>query len=200
MLDNILAALPRGADVNNAGDVRGLLDGLRELLDTGITVVAVHHPAKGGPNGPARSPLGSRAIEAHFRSLLRLEKGRSGHVLHVSGNETPELQLPLQLRESEGMRFALAADKGPKEPAGIGRRNRRQESYDRNLEMARAILRSGQTTSKSQAGRFLHERAYAGTAESGRTKVRDLLRAGLLAEENGRLIAGPSLSGPPAAL
>lgn len=107
ILDNMLGALPSGADVRQASDTRPVTDVLTRLVDVGVAVIAVHHEGKLNVDGRSGGAMGSQQLTAWPRSILKLSNTSGSRALKVSGNhvETHTMRLDLTVTDHDGFWF-----------------------------------------------------------------------------------------------
>lgn len=159
ILDNLLLAMPPGADPNSAKDTRIVTDALIRLNDAGIAVVLVHH----APKAEAGTAMGSQQITAWARTILRLTGSGSGRTLNVKGNHGPEETYRLSVEFTDGgARFTLASrDSGSGSPeAAIPKENRGDVKLARGAFILERITSpEWRHLSRAEAARRLHAEA-----------------------------------------
>ncbi len=113
-VDNLFRLLPPRGSIRLDEDINEVLRNLKEIEDTGITLVLSHHLGKPGENGfSPTSPLGSTALEGYFRHFIRVEHNRSTGEREVVayGNdlEVDEVRFSFQLSD-EGAKSTESRD------------------------------------------------------------------------------------------
>jgi hypothetical protein len=94
IIDNLTRLMPPGQSFRNDEHVGPVLARLDKMADhSGLTIVLVHHAGKVGEDGePRKTPIGSTAIEAWARHLIRVSRPGDSTLIELDayGNSTPE--------------------------------------------------------------------------------------------------------------
>jgi hypothetical protein len=98
IIDNLTRIMPPGKSWRNDEHVAPVLARLDRIIERGTAVLLLHHAGKPGEDGkPTTSPVGSTAIEAWARHLIRVERDRDKRsrkaTLHVVGNDEEAFEL-----------------------------------------------------------------------------------------------------------
>jgi hypothetical protein len=153
-----------------------------------IPVLLIAHSPKGGGSASAAH---SNIIKASARVLLELKgEAKSGlRTLTVIGNELPGEKLSIQIGQTS---TELAEGKAPKD--------KKPEREDVGILISHAKILDQECpverrTSARAAGKWLYEKGLSGTPGSGRTKINNMLDAGLLKRDGvkSQIVAGPKL-------
>jgi hypothetical protein len=153
ILDNVMGSI-RG-EVNSASDARRFTDGLRYISAAGINLVVIHHAAKPGPGGEAKTPMGSQHFKAWCRTLLHLGGTGDRRTLTVLSNNAEGESIKLDYRDC---RFSL---RGAADDAQEPKRDRGAERLDRDRALVAEVASGGLAGGKpADVGRWLMERGW----------------------------------------
>ncbi len=175
--------------LNDHFEAKKVFNCLNQIVHNfGIPVLLIAHSPKGGGSAGAAH---SNIIKALARVLLELKgEAKSGvRTLTTIGNEIPGEKLSIKIGQFSTElveRKEENAKKSEREDVGI------LISHAKILDQECPIERR---TSARATGKWLFERGLSGTPGSGRTKVNNMLEAGLLRRNGvkGQIVAGPKL-------
>jgi hypothetical protein len=187
ILDNLLTAMPPGADPNSAKDTRIVTDALIRLNDAGIAVVLVHH----APKAEAGTAMGSQQITAWARTILKLTGKGDSRALNVKGNHGPEETYRLRVEFVDGgARFTLASrDSGSEAAEDTAPKEKRGDvTYARgSFILDRITAPEWRHLSCAEAARRLHAEAPAelqhSQSKSWENSIRRLVTGKALAKD-----------------
>jgi hypothetical protein len=175
--------------LNDANEVKKVFNCLNQIVNNfGIPVLLIAHSPKGGGSASAAH---SNLIKASARVLLELKgEAKSGiRTLTVIGNELPGEKLSIQIGQTSTELAEGKAEKAKKsEREDVGILISQAKILDKECPMDRR-------TSARATGKWLYEKGLSGTPGSGRTKINNMLDAGLLKRDvvTGQIVAGPKL-------
>jgi hypothetical protein len=175
--------------LNDHYEAKKVFNCLNQIVNSfGIPVLLIAHSPKGGGSASAAH---SNIIKSSARVLLELKgEAKSGvRTLTVIGNELPGEKLSIQIGQTS-TEFAEAKatkdKKSDREDIGVLLAHARRFDQECPLDKRK---------SATAAGKWLLEKGLIGTPGSGRTKINNMLDAGLLKRDGikGPIIAGPKL-------
>jgi hypothetical protein len=183
-----LCGLAPGVDLNYSHFVDEAYYPLLEFFNaTNIPILLLHHANKTGTGRAANSVL----IEAKARLIGRIsgQQNKKAKTIEFIGNQIETHKMTVVIKP-EGVEFA---DVKPKKEKKSGR-----EDVGVLVRDAKTFIQECPIERKKSAraaGKWLFEKGLIGNADSGRTKINNMLDAGLLKRDgvSGEIIAGPKL-------
>jgi len=175
--------------LNDHYEAKKVFNCLNQIVHNfGIPVLLIAHSPKGGGSAGAAH---SNIIKALARVLLELKgEAKSGvRTLTTIGNEIPGEKLSIKIGQ-----FSTELGEGKVEKA------KKSEREDVGILISHAKILDQECpmerrTSARAAGKWLYEKGLSGTPGSGRTKIYNMLDAGLLKRDGvkSQIVAGPKL-------
>jgi hypothetical protein len=200
-----LLGLAGGVGLNDDTTVAPLMQMLTRLADLGLTPITVHHASIHTDRRLEEAPMGHTAVTATHRCQLIVREGTHQgdyQEVWVRSNETEETCLvvdPLKGGPLKVQQFLPRADRAESKKAARkasetdGTRRKRKRS-DLGIARAKAVLEAPaeHRANQRKAGEYLESLGaeVMRDATNGYELVRNLIKSGLLAADNGAVVAG----------
>lgn len=163
VVDNLMGVT---GDTNESGVVTTVFDGLTRLVNRGVPVVLLHHESEHGAANPGAPPMGASVTVQKSRVWVQVRqtakrKLRGGNTaLIVQGNALSQPQ-QVVTEPLPGPHYRVL-NRGPweakTEAEDKPKQKRKQETYDRNADMAQWIVDNCQSKGTNAAAQAVAEK------------------------------------------